>query len=299
MTDVGLRRPRLPRPGIRALTLLAVVAAIVPLALHFAAPGHADIDAAHDAGPWRLRGWVTAAEDRTDQGLATLTTASGRDRVVTRGDDSIPPTLRAAGWRHIGDPDAAAGWLLDAYQGAPSATAKLFVLTAPDGTRYLLRHPLLPGEQYNNSFTAIAPGRRWFVSGEWGTMRRLLTFALPTPTPGGATTLLGAGAVVLDRPVRDVQGCAFQSPTTLVCSTNDPGRDLFPVPRQLLDIRLAHPIDGRSVTASVSLLGAVPTIDACRRPPEVEGIDVHARRMLVAVVSGCRSTTTTFRYVLR
>lgn len=286
-----------------ALVALAVGVAVVPV-LTASAPGaRADVDAAGRAGNWRLQGWVTAAEDRTDQGLATVTTASGRARVVTRGDDSIPPALRAAGWRHIGDPDAAGGWLLDAYQGSPSATAKLYVLTAPDGRRYLLRHPLLPGEQYNNSFAAIAPDRHWFLSGEWGTMRRLLAFPLPTPAAlsrtGGASTLLAAGAVTLDRPVRDVQGCAFSSATSLVCSTNDPGRDLFPVPRQLLGVRLAHPIDGRPVSATVSLLGAVPTVDACGRPQEVEGIDVHGARMLVAVVSGCRSTTTTFRYAGR
>ena len=41
-------------------------------------------------------------------------------------------------------------------------------------------HALGPGEALNNSFVAISPGGQWMVSGEWGTMTRLLVH----PTPG-------------------------------------------------------------------------------------------------------------------
>ncbi len=77
--------------------------------------------------------------------------------------------------------------MLDAYQGIGSATAKLFVLTTADGTRHRYLHPLTPGELANNSFAATAPGGRWFVVGEWGTVSRLLVFALSHPT--GASQL--------------------------------------------------------------------------------------------------------------
>jgi hypothetical protein len=253
-----------------------------------------------ESGYWVLRSESVRAADYTDQGLATVTTPSGRPRLVTRGDDSIPATLAAHGWSHIGDPDSAAGYLLDAYQGGPAATAKMFRLTAPDGSTVQLVHRLVPGEQYHNSFAAIAPGGRWFVSGEWGTVRRLLVFPMPT-LPVHATGVVNlplAGVIALDRPVRDVQGCAFSSPTTLVCSTNDRHRDLFAVPRQLLSVRLGHPVAGGAAAASVALLGAVPTPAACAGSQEVEGIDVHGRRLLVSVVSGCVGVTTIFGYRL-
>lgn len=249
-------------------------------------------------GAWVLRGWTMRPEDYTDQGLATVTSATGYPHVLTRGDDSIPRSLAAAGWQHVGDPDAYAGYVLDAYQGAPTSRTKLFVLTTPAGTRYQYVHLLLPGETYNNSFTAIAPGARWFVTGEWGTMRRLLVFAMPRLPPAGARSrpIPLATVISLDRPVRDVQGCAFSSATTLVCSTNDRTDDLFGVPQQLLEVRLARPLDGHAIAASVSLLGPVPGVTACQGNTEVEGVDVHQRRMLVSVVSACSHTTTVFDF---
>lgn len=249
-------------------------------------------------GTWVMRGWTTRAEDYTDQGLATVTSAKGRVHVLTRGDDSIPRSLAAAGWQHIGDPDAYAGYLLDAYQGAPTSSTKLFVLTTPTGARYQYVHTLRPAEAFNNSFTAIAPGARWFVAGEWGTMRRLLVFAMPSLPPAGPRTrsLPLAAVISLDRPVRDVQGCAFSTTTTLVCSTDDRTDDLFGVPKQLLQVQLARPLDGRPATASVSLLGPVPGVDTCQGNAEVEGIDIHQLRMLVSVVNGCSNTTTVFDF---
>ncbi|HZC53470.1 MAG TPA: hypothetical protein VE441_13365, partial [Mycobacterium sp.] len=218
--------------------------------------------------------------------------------LVTRGDDSIPRSLAAAGWQHIGDPDARNGYLLDAYQGASTSTRKLFVLTTPTGARYRYVHTLLPSEGYNNSFTAIAPDARWFVAGEWGTMRRLLVFAMPSLPPSGpkSRSLPLAAVISLDRPVRDVQGCEFSSPTTLLCSTNDRSNKLFGVSSQLVQVRLTRPLNGRSMTATVSLLGQIPGATACQGSAEVEGIDVHQRRMLVSVVAACSHTTTVYEF---
>jgi hypothetical protein len=131
-------------------------------------------------------------------------------------------------------------------------------------------------------------------------MRRLLVFPMPVLPllAGGTRNLPLAGVITLDRPVRDVQGCAFSSPTILVCSTNDRHRDLFAVPRQLLSVRLGQPLRGGSARAIVKLLGAVPTPAACAGTQEVEGIDVHGRRLLVSVVSACVGVTTIFDYHL-
>jgi len=274
-----------------AVALLATAAAMISLPLTaVAAP-------VSDAGPWTLRAWTVRAEDFTDQGLAVVTGPGGVTSLLTRGDDSIPPALAAQGWRHVGDPDARAGYVLDAYQGAASMTSKLFVLTAPDGRTVYLRHSLVPGEQYHNSFAAISPDGRWFVSGEWGTMRRLLVFAMPSAQVSGTVPLPLAGVIRLDRPVRDVQGCAFTTPTALACSTNDPGRSLFGVPRQLLAVHLTHGVRAGSTPGSVTLLGPIPTVASCGGAEEVEGIDVHGGRLLVSVVTSCTRTTTIFDYV--
>lgn len=280
--------------GVRAV----VAAALLVLGPSLAGPSAAAVPLGGRYGTWVLRAWTTRAEDYTDQGLATVSPAGGRTHIVTRGDDSIPPSFVAAGWQHIGDPDTYAGYLLDAYQGAPTSRTKLFVLTTPTGARFRYVHTLLRAEDYNNSFTAIAPGGHWFVSGEWGTMRRLLVFAMPSLPPDGprSRSLPLAAVISLDRPVRDVQGCAFSSATTLVCSTNDRTDTLFGFPQQLLRLRLARPLDGHTVPASVSVLGPVPGATACQGNAEVEGIDVHQRRMLVSVFSPCSQTTTVFDF---
>jgi hypothetical protein len=220
-------------------------------------------------------------------------------RIVTRGGASVPDELREQGWTHIGDPDSYAGVVLDAYQGSPAMHAKLFTVTAPNGSRTLYRHALVRGESFHNSFTAIAPAGQWFVSGEWGTIRRLLVFGTPglnSHVPPPSQNLPLSAVITLAQPMRDVQGCAFTSSTALVCSTNDPATDLYPVAKQLLAVRLGHRLDGRPTTATVRLLGAVPQDPACPGTGETEGLDVHGSRLLVAVVSPCRNATLLYTY---
>jgi hypothetical protein len=237
-----------------------------------------------------------------DQGLASVSLLGGGQRLVTRGNADLPALVRAAGWWHIGDPGSTRGYLVDALQGAPSMRAKLFVLTAPDGHRSEWLHRLTPGEMINNSFAAVTPSGRWLVSGEWGTMRRLLVFPMPyfNPLARIAHNLPLVGTIRLSRPVRNVQGCSFASSTELVCSTNDPGDDLFSVARQLLGIRLRHPLDGHTQTGTPALLGAVPQASWCGTS-EVEGIDVHAGtlRVLAHEPGTCNGEVDVFTYRLR
>jgi hypothetical protein len=230
-----------------------------------------------------------------DQGLTTVM-IDGRIRTVARGAASVPEAYEAAGWSHVGSPAGFGAEILDAYQGSPRRAAKLFTLTTPDGRRYRYLHRLVPGEKFNNSFAAVAPGAHWFVSGEWGTMSRLLVFPVPRPAGSSAVTrpLSLAATITLAHPVRNVQGCAFDGSTTLVCSTNDPRTDLYAVPRQLLSVRLAQPLDGRSETAVPRLLGAVPSQTVCPGHGEVEGIDVVGNRMRVAVNARCAPVTQVF-----
>jgi hypothetical protein len=152
----------------------------------------------------------------------------------------------------------------------------------------------------NNSFAAVAPNGRWFVSGDWGTMTRFLVFAMPHPSanaPASNQPLPLASTIALTHPVRNVQGCAFTSATTLICSTNDAGTDLYPVPRQLLTVQLTRPLDGRRVAGKPHLLGEVPAQTLGAGPAgEVEGIDVHGDRMVIAVNAPFGAGTQLFVY---
>jgi hypothetical protein len=257
-------------------------------------------------GSWTVATVTAMPTGQADEGVATRTRPNGSTAVITRGDASIPPALLAQGWTHIGDPDARAGLLIDAYQGAASATAKLFVIADSAGHIGYYRHPLVPGETYHNSFAAFTPDDRSFVSGEWGTMHRLLVFTTPRltgspPTTARTTAKLSlSSTIALDHPVRNVQGCVFDNATTLLCSTNDHGTDLYPVARQLLAIHLNRPVspgDTRPVTGSPHLLGAIAQDPTCSVPGETEGIDQHGRTLRIAVNSPCRPVTLLTQYI--
>jgi hypothetical protein len=269
-------------PSRLALLVAGAVVAAVTMAV---APASAAADVVQRAGPWVVvrsdPQWAAYA----DQGLTTVGST-----IVTRGRDSVPDALADDGWTHIGDPGSWHGAVLDAYQNSTGMPAKLFTVTTAGGRSYRLVHPLAHGEAPNNSFAAVAPGGRYFVSGEWGTMRRLLVFRLPSLTRH--TTTLGLDATIaLTRPVRDVQGCAFDGATHLLCSTNDPSPGLFPTGRQLLDVALAHPLDGGPDRGRPRYLGTVAMGFPCDTTStgEVEGIDVSRHVLRVLVNSPCSS----------
>lgn len=290
-----------------ALVMMAGVAvtgaAVVLLPAPVEGRSLADPAASTAAGaqPWVLRGWVTVPSAYANQGVTTVVDHAGRARVVTRGNASVLPALRRQGWVHVGDPDSASGYLLDPYQGRPGMRAKLFLLTSPNGRRTSWPHRLGPTEMINNSFAAIAPGGQWFVSGEWGTITRLLVFATPQlnpRAPAAGHNLPLAAVVVLSRPMRNVQGCAFSGTTTLVCSTDDPRTDLYGVAKQLLSVRLSRPLDGHRAAAETTLLGPVPQRSRCPGRGETEGLGIHGSRLLLTVVAPapCQASTLLYTY---
>ncbi len=122
---------------------------------------------------------------------------------------------------------------------ADSGNAKMFRVQAPDGTWSEYVHTLGSGEALNNSFAAVTPGGQWMVSGEWGTMTRLLVH--PTPGVNAGTSpsanLPWTSSIRLDHAVRDIQGCDFLSATTLLCSSDDPAGTLFGMTKPLLQDR--------------------------------------------------------------
>jgi hypothetical protein len=255
------------------------------------------------AEDWTLAGRpLRLTRAAAGQGVATVSLPGGGSRVITRGDASVPPELRQAGWWHVGDPDSRDGYVLDAYQTSQAQDAKLFVLTTPAGKRMLYRHQLVNGELTNNSFVAIAPSDDWFVAGEWRTITRLLVFPMPgrrSDPPSPAANLPLASVIRLTRPMRNVQGCAFATATELICATDDRHRDLYPIAQQLLRVRLSGPVSGRVQTGTPSLLAAVPHNPACPGAEETEGLDVTGNQMLLMVNAGksCRGTAFMSRYL--
>ncbi len=248
--------------------------------------------------------WVETGTAYTDtlgggQGLATRADGS----LLYRGLADIPLDLRVKGWNHVGDPDIARGYTFDAYQGADTATSKMFAVTTPAGKRYAYVHQLDPGEKVNNSFATVSPDGQWLVSGEWGDQNRLQVFPAPllnpsTPRTGGA--LKEAWQITLDKPVRDIQGCDFVTDTRLVCASNDATGTLFPQIRPLLQVDLPHPLDGLPITGTVKSLFALEQRSVCTGTFEAEGVDYDAAtgtlRTEVVPPGVCAVATTVYAY---
>ncbi|MDQ7905406.1 hypothetical protein RB614_12810 [Phytohabitans sp. ZYX-F-186] len=233
--------------------------------------------------------WVTVGSDRADpltesQGLASVEVPAGQPNRYT-GIGTIPVGVSSRGWNHVGDPDALSGYYIEPYQ-RDSGSAKMYRVQAPGGAWSEYVHALEPGEALNNSFAAISPDGRWMVTGEWGTMSRLLVFPAPglNPATSPSTNLPYASAIRLDRPVRDVQGCDFASATRLLCSSDDPAGTLLGITKPLLQIDLAAALSGVDVAGTVTALRQLPLQSGCGGTFEVQGIDYDRRDGTLRVI---------------
>ncbi|MEU4657458.1 hypothetical protein AB0G32_26545 [Streptomyces sp. NPDC023723] len=262
--------------GIAVCALAAVLAA--------APPASADSSAAADT-------WTEVGSDRADpltesQGLASVEVPANSANRYT-GIGTIPLSLSGRGWNHVGDPDASYdGHYIEPYQRDDGA-AKLYRVQAPDGSWAEYTHALSAGEALNNSWAAISPDGQWMLSGEWGTMSRLLVFPTPgvNPATSPAANLPQAATVRLDRPVRDVQGCDFVTATRLLCSSDDPAGTLFGITKPLLQIDLSAAPNGTAdVTGQVTALRQLPLRSSCSGTFEAEGIDYDRRTGTLRVI---------------
>jgi hypothetical protein len=291
--------------------LCAAAAAALCASPAGAAPSGASPSGASPSGPmrplagsgiagWHLGGSVTEDTVTAGEGVATVAPGGGPGRQIYRGIGTVPAAEKAAGWTHIGDPDAVGGTVIDAFQGRP--TAKMFLVTTASGATYRYVHALAPHERYNNSFVAIAPGGQWMVSGTWETVRHLQIYPTPrlnrrTGPRGGSLAL--SGSVELDRAVHDVQGCDFVHARTLVCSsTGDPA--LFTNADPLLEVHLAHRLGAGSVGGRVTDLGSIPHTSSCQGTYEPEGVDFDPAtgvlRVEIIQPGSCILHTTVFEY---
>lgn len=234
--------------------------------------------APHSVAGWTQTGHTTEFTPTGNEGIATVHPATGASHQYIVGTLSVPVDLAAQNWGHIGDPDSSQGYIFDDFQYTGSnPTAKLFRVTTPAGQHYDYTHTLVSGEEMNNSWVAVSPDSQWMVNGEWDTMTRFLVFPTPilnssTPQTGGALAL-APFQITLDHAVRDVQGCTFDGATTLLCSADDTGTDLFPTTKQLIEVDLSHALDGSAVTGHVTSLGQLPLNSICSGNFEVEGDD--------------------------
>ncbi|MEV7450784.1 MULTISPECIES: hypothetical protein [Streptomyces] len=234
--------------------------------------------------------WTEVGSDRADpltesQGLTSVEVPANSANRYT-GIGTIPLSVRNRGWNHVGDPDASYdGYYIEPYQ-ADSGSAKMFRVQAPGGGWSEYVHALGPGEALNNSFVAISPGGQWMVSGEWGTMTRLLVHPTPgvNPSTSPSANLPWTSSIRLDRPVRDVQGCDFRDATTLLCSSDDPDGSLFGTTKPLLQIDLSAAPGTSDVTGRVTALRQLPLRSSCSGSFETEGIDYDRRTGTLRVI---------------
>lgn len=255
-----------------------------------------------------IAGWTQTGSSNQDaltagEGVTTVT-QSGSTSVLYRGVASIPVSVAAQGWTHIGDPDSADGYVIDNYQnGSSGATTKMYRVTTPSGSSYEYTHTLIPGELYNNSFDAISPDAQWMVSGDWGTQTRL--YLLPTPylnsqTSQGGGTLPSTGQISLSTPVNDIQGCDFISATQLICASDDSSESIFANAYPLLEVTLPSAPNGGTVTGTVTDLGSIPTSSVCSGTFEPEGVDYDTGsgilRVEVTQPGACEVATTVYTY---
>ncbi|MGW4922857.1 hypothetical protein [Streptomyces parvulus] len=263
---------------------LAGLAGLAALALSVGLSGPAAAAPAADT-------WNEVGSDRADpltesQGLASVEVPAGSPNRYT-GIGTIPLSLSTRGWNHVGDPDASYdGHYIEPYQ-RDDGGAKMYRVQSPDGKWSEYVHTLGPGEALNNSWSAVSPDGRWMLSGEWGTMNRLLVFPTPgvNPSTSPSANLPLVSTVRLDRPVRDVQGCDFLDATTLLCSSDDPEGTLFGMTKPLLRIDLsAAPNGAADVTGRVTALRQLPLRSACSGGFETEGIDYDRRTGTLRVI---------------
>lgn len=235
--------------------------------------------------------WTEVGSDRADpltesQGLASVEVPANSPNRYT-GIGTIPFGVSARGWNHVGDPDASYdGHYIEPYQ-RDSGTSKMYRVQAPGGAWSEYVHALGPGEALNNSWVAVAPGGQWMLTGEWGTMTRLIVLPTPgvNPSTSPSANLPQAATVHLDHAVRDVQGCDFTGPTTLLCSSDDPAGTLFGMTKPLLQIDLsAEPGGSGDVNGHVTALRQVPLRSSCPGSFETEGIDYDRRTGTLRVI---------------
>ncbi|GLZ33554.1 hypothetical protein Lesp02_57420 [Lentzea sp. NBRC 105346] len=252
-----------------------------------------------------IRGWhqterITVPSSTANEGLGT-----NKSVVYYRGGGTIPQALKDEGWGHIGDTDAVRGYIFDAYQWTKdtSRTAKMFLVTTPDGQSFKYEHELTPGEPAlnSNSFVTVTPDGQWLVAGTLEKVQELFVFPAPIlnkTVPAGGGTLPLKAKIKLDSPVRSVQGCDFVNAFRILCGTSDAFNDLYPTSMSFLQLDLNRPLRGQDVRAHVRWLGQVPIDGTCTGNYVTEGVDYDPATglMRMSVNQPCNAETAVYTF---
>ncbi len=272
-----MRRPDLLTRVMATIAMWAVVSAVAPSVAAAATPKpDASGRAGAAAATWTLQTFFTEPLSVAGEGVASY--PSGK--LLFRGFAQVPAPVSQLGFTHVGDEDIdRSGDVYDAYEDDhPDPTAKLFTITAPDGTVSYYPHPLARGEEYNNSFVTVSPDDRWLVSGEWNTERRLLLLSNPKGRPSGTSIPL-AGTIALRPSLYHVQGCDFFDAVTLICSTDGPVH-------AVVKVSLSAPLHRGRNTATDRRLFIPREVSKCPGTGfESEGVDYNTRtgRLTLAI----------------
>ena len=255
---------------------------------------------------WQEIGTYTEPTVYAGEGLATVELPGGGSEIVYRGLLSVPPSLAAEGWTHIGDPDSADGDIIDAYQGPASGSSKLFVVTTPGGTMIPYVHHLIPGELYNNSFDAISPDEQWMVAGTWGTIHHLQVYrdAAPQQADARGGRQSASGRVHRARPSRQ------RHPGLRLHHGDDADLRLGrrqPSPLCQREAAARGPpgpsVGRRPVPGHVIDLGPIPQVSTCTGTFEAEGVDYDVMtgtlRVEIIQPGSCILSTTVIEYQRR
>jgi len=142
-------------------------------------------------------------------------------------------------------------------------------------------------------WVAVSPDGNWVVTGEYRPMRNVIVFRADTLV--AEHTVQEEARIPLDSPFNDVQGCDFDGPRVLVCSSNDGDTG-----RLLYALILSGPLQGETVpqiTAHVESLFPIPIPPPqCDNAPEVEGLDVDGETLRVLVIGSCRVDSHLYRF---
>jgi hypothetical protein len=283
--------------GVAAVLFAAMLTTV-------AAPAALANDAHHES--WHVVDKTTVPAAVGGEGVATVRLPGQPAKLYYTAGNTIPANLKAEGWGHIGDSDSLHGYVFDPYQQTTATiTQKMMLVTTPTGQQYEYAHTLGPDEVVANSnaYTAVTPDGQWLVSSELAQIDRLLVWPAPilnNSLPAGGGTLPLAAKVLLDKPVRNLQGCDFVSSTRLICASDDSNNDLYPTSKPLLQIDLQHPLRGKDVKAHVTSLGQLPLASTCVGAYTAEGVDYDAvtgeLRVEVLPPSPCNTDIAVYTY---
>jgi hypothetical protein len=283
--------------GVSAVLFAALLTTV-------AAPAAVANDNHHDA--WHVVDKTTVSTAVGGEGVATVRLPGQPAQLHYTAGNTIPANLKAEGWGHIGDPDSLHGYIFDPYQQTTATiTQKMMLVTTPSGQQYEYTHTLAGDEiaANSNAYTAVTPDGQWLVSSELAQVDRLLVFPAPIlnkALPAGGGTLPLAAKVLLDKPVRNLQGCDFITSTRLICASDDSNNDIYPTSKPLLQIDLQQPLRGRDVRAHVTSLGQLPLSSTCVGAYTAEGVDYDTvtgeLRVEVVAPSPCNTDVTVYTY---